>query len=129
MQVFFTNFHLNFQAHVFRALVSGLDPSADSFSLSISPTDPILSIKAAGLASTDEFHLSNSMHILSYSCQKNVSFVYPFNCCIDAWQKVATVAEKVCLRINRNGVLNLQFLMPGDGDELVLDFTSACIVN
>lgn len=113
----------------FRDALSELDPSCDRLTFISNPPDaqvnpmtgkprrhnstkPILRIKAAGNFGTTELDYPNDRDVLeSFECTQSVSFSYRFSQIAKSLRAVQS-STKTSLRIDSDGLLSLQFMMP-----------------
>ncbi|KAF5360515.1 hypothetical protein D9756_004883 [Leucocoprinus leucothites] len=113
----------------FRDALSELDPSYDKLtfisnppemsdnpmtgkSRRRNPTKPILRIKAGGNFGSTEMDYPNDRDVLeSFECMQSVSFSYRFSHIAKSLRAVQS-STKTSLRIDNDGLLSLQFMMP-----------------
>ncbi|KAJ3570096.1 hypothetical protein NP233_g4621 [Leucocoprinus birnbaumii] len=113
----------------FRDALSELDPSYDKLTFISNPpetsenpttgrnrnqnqTKPILRIKAGGNFGSTEMDYPNDRDVLeSFECTQSVSFSYRFSHIAKSLRAVQS-STKTSLRIDNDGLLSLQFMMP-----------------
>ncbi|KAF9444331.1 Rad1-domain-containing protein [Macrolepiota fuliginosa MF-IS2] len=131
----------------FRDALSELDPSCDKLTFVSNPpemtnnprngkqrkgsaTKPILRIKAGGNFGTTEMDYPNDRDVLeSFECTRSISFSYRFTHIAKTLRALQS-STKTSLRIDDEGLLSLQFMMPspkargpeGEGAQAFIDF-------
>ncbi|KAF7768069.1 hypothetical protein Agabi119p4_7312 [Agaricus bisporus var. burnettii] len=131
----------------FRDALSELDPSYDKLTFISNPPDavdeattgrqrrrngtkPILRIKAGGNFGSTEMDYPNDRDVLeTFECTRSISFSYRFSHIAKALRALQS-STKTSLRIDDEGLLSLQFMMPssktrsseGEGPQAFIDF-------
>jgi cell cycle checkpoint protein len=109
-------------ADIIKIAFQELDDTCDTIQFKVSQSSPNLEFSAVGLAGESRILFSNNPIVMdSFYCETDCSFQYSFKM-VQSSFKALILATKVNIRINEQGLLCLQYLLPfSDRDSFFLD--------
>jgi cell cycle checkpoint protein len=89
-----------------------IDNTCEILKISFSPSDPLISIGGVGLAGESNIQFTNDFNVIEeFNCEEETFEFYQFKTIQNTF-KALSLSTKVAMRINRQGGLALQFLVP-----------------